>query len=161
MAGQRWEADLPILYNTLAVYQSGLTHPLNDWTPQHSCQGFSWRPGSVSFRTLDLDTISDPVIVEVSNGYTLPPAARRVIRVPFEVGNTGVEVTSPVMDSWRLAVSRGIYALYFSIESIDEEGWQYHLTLVPSHEPVAPEILRADDDLNPPQQLLMEALPAI
>jgi hypothetical protein len=43
--------NLNISYSQLAVFDASLDQPLNDWTPEHADQGFSWRPRSVSFRT--------------------------------------------------------------------------------------------------------------
>ena len=42
-----------ISHAQLAVFDSTLTAPFNDWTDDHVKQGFAWRPGSVSFMTLD------------------------------------------------------------------------------------------------------------
>jgi hypothetical protein len=53
---------IEILYRQIAVFRSRLEHPFNDWTPRHVKQGFSWRPGSVSFATL---VESGPHSVEV------------------------------------------------------------------------------------------------
>lgn len=163
------EGDLPIFYKILTVYQSGLPAPNNDWTKEHIKQGFSWRPGSVSFRTLDPDDINESVLVEMQPDYTLLPTARRVIKVPFEVRETGVAVTSPASDVWELAIPPGNYALFFAIEPVataeqtEERAaeWRYHVTLVPAASLVEPEILRADEALEPPRELLMVAQPAV
>lgn len=167
MLRQHWTARVPILYATLAVYQGGLLQPFNDWTPQHVRQGFSWRSGSVSFQTLDTENITDLVVVDVQDTYTPPSAARRIIKVPFEVGDTGMEVTSPVMDAWPIPIPKGRYDLFYAIEPADTEkqdgqgeAWSYHLTLVPTSQPGTAEIIRADNELEPPGELLMEARPA-
>jgi hypothetical protein len=88
--------------------------------------------------------------------------------VPFDVEDAGVEVTSPVSDSWAVAIPPGHYALYFAIEPADAEkqagqegAWGYHLTFVPASAPVTAKFLRADEELEPPGELLMEAQPAM
>ena len=39
-------------YGQLSVFASALKDPYNDWTDQHISQGFTWRPGSVSFSSM-------------------------------------------------------------------------------------------------------------
>ena len=171
--------SLPIDYKTLNVHQQGLPSPDNDWTMDHILQGFSWRAGSVGFRTLDPEEfIEYSVLVDTDQPETFAPspAAVRIIRVPFEVGTSGIEITSLFSDPWSIDMPPGHYALYFSVEP-DEEitreirqgtwkdpliqvAWIYHLTFVPVIEPVQPAILRADDQITPPQQLVMDAEPA-
>ncbi|WNZ26896.1 hypothetical protein HJG54_28635 [Leptolyngbya sp. NK1-12] len=50
--------QLRALYNQVAVFDPSLEYPYNDWLPQHAAQGFTWRPGSVSFGTLTQSTES-------------------------------------------------------------------------------------------------------
>lgn len=161
------EQHVSISYKTLTLHRAGIDLPFNDWSPTHIRQGFSWRPESVSFRTLDPEISSNMVVVDLRDSYSPPPQARRVIRVPLSVDTRGIEVTSPVSDAWTIAIPPGHYALFFSIEPADAarqdgpgEAWGYHLTFVPSPENVPAEILRADDQLDPPGALLMEAQPA-
>lgn len=52
---------LEVDYNQVAVFSSGLANPFNDWEERHVGQGFSWRPESVSFRTLE----NGPHLIEV------------------------------------------------------------------------------------------------
>lgn len=47
------EFELSYTHAHIAVFEAGLSNPFNDSTPEHDAQGFSWRPGSVSFGTLD------------------------------------------------------------------------------------------------------------
>ena len=44
--------SLEISYGQLAVFANSLPQPFNDWTDQHVSQGFAWRPGSVTFRSM-------------------------------------------------------------------------------------------------------------
>lgn len=171
--------SLPIDYKSLIVHQRGLPFPYNRPTEAHIRQGFTWRPGSVTFSTLDPEEfLEESVLVDTNQGETvsLPPAAVRIIRLPFDIGADGIEVTSPIGIAWSIDLPPGHYALYFSVEP-DEEitrkivqglwedaliqaAWMYHLTFIPVTEPVQPAILRADDQITPPQQLVMDAEPA-
>jgi hypothetical protein len=163
---QQWSGTVDISYKTLTLHRAGLALPFNDWRPEHIRQGFSWRPESVSFRTVDPEVNTNRVEVSLRDQYTPPPAARRIIRVPFEVGEAGVEVTSPVSDAWAIALPPGHYALFFAVEpdmaerNAYQQAWYSHLTLVPASAPVKAAILRADEELSPPHSLLMEAEPA-
>ena len=171
--------SLPIDYKSLIVHQRGLPFPFNRPTREHILQGFWWRPSSVTFRTLDPEEfIEQSILVDVEQNEPFSPdgAAVRVIGVPFDIGTEGVEVTSPISESWSIDLPPGHYALYFSVEpdeaimqKIVQGGWEdpliqaawiYHLTFVPASEPIQPAILRADDQITPPQQLLMDAEPA-
>lgn len=158
---------MSLSYRTLTICRAGLDLPFNDWKDAHIRQGFSWRPESVSFRTLEPEESSDEVVVDLRASYIPAPAARRILKVPFNVGDAGVEVTSPVSDSWAVAIPLGHYALFFAVvpsdvpEQAERGAWGYHLTFVPAPVSVEAEVLRADEELDPPRALLMEAQPAI
>lgn len=158
---------MSLSYKTLTVHRAGIDLPFNDWTPTHVSQGFSWRPESVSFRVMEPENSSDLVRLDQAETYIPAPEARRIIRVPFVVEAAGIEVTSPFSEAWAVPLPPGQYALYFAIEPTPpaeeqaEESWGYHLTFVQTGEEVKAEILRADEELMPPAQLLMEAQPAI
>ncbi len=170
--------SLPIDYKSLIVHQRALLSPYNLPTEAHIRQGFTWRPGSVTFHTLDPEEyIEETVLVDTDDSDFVPSsAAIRIIRVPFEIKADGVDVTSPIGIAWSIDLHPGHYALYFSVEPDEEitreirqgkwkdpfiqSAWIYHLTFLPTAEPVQPEILRADDQISPPQHLVMEAEPA-
>lgn len=171
--------SLPIDYKSLIVHQRALPFPYNRPTEAHIKQGFTWRPGSVTFSTLDPEEfLEESVLVDTNQGETvsLPPASVRIIRVPFDIGADGIEVTSPIGIAWSIDLPPGHYALYFSVEPDEainraivqgewkdpliQAAWIYHLTFIPVAEPAQPVILRADDQITPPQQLLMDAEPA-
>ena len=44
---------LSISYRQVAVFSSSLNNSFNEWTDEHFEQGFSFRPGAVSFDTLE------------------------------------------------------------------------------------------------------------
>ena len=103
--------DLDVSYSQIAVFMSGLEKPFNMWTDHHVRQGFSWRPESVAFRTIEeagqhmVELICSDV--EVSND------AVRVIQTPFEVSQDGwIEVAS-ISESKSFKIPSGKYALRF------------------------------------------------
>jgi competence protein J (ComJ) len=156
MEQQTWEYSPVLIYSELTLFLPDLPHPFNHWSSVHGDQGFSWRPGSVSFGTIDSDGPS-PTFVEIRNSYALSVEARRVIKVPFEVGSRGVVLSDPIQQ-WEIPIPAGHYALFFSIEPFGK-SWQYHITFVPTEGVVKAEIIRADEVLSPPEELLMEAEP--
>ncbi|SRR5579885_3840306 len=156
MGEQPWEYQAILVYSNVTVFLPELLHPFNHWNNTHGVQGFSYRPGSVSFGTIDADDPA-PTLVAVRQSYTPSKEAIRVIKVPFTVGFQGVMLADSVQ-SWHIPVAAGDYALFFTIEPFGK-NWRYSIIFVPSDEAVKPEIIRADDLLTPPQHLLMEARP--
>lgn len=166
---------LGICYSQIAVYDPDIENPFNDWTQQHGAQGFTWRPGSVSFGMIG--PFPD-LIVEVwqADEITLRPETIRAILVPFVVGKSGVAV-SGLDDLGKIVqIPEGKYALYFEIRFQSEDEYKNdpeyeedyadlgllpmwcRLTFIP-RESVQAEILRSDSELSPSYPLLMEAQP--
>jgi hypothetical protein len=146
-----------LIYNFIAVHLPELLYPLNDWRSIHDKQGFNWRPGSVSFATIDADGDS-PLFVEIRESYSQPTGAVRIVKVPFEVGTAGVIVRETVQ-KWNVPIPEGHYALFFAIEPLGE-SWKYHLSFISTKELPRAEIILADDLLSPPSDLFMESKPA-
>ncbi len=150
-----------ILYHQLIVFDESTAPVPNDWQEQHTAQGFTWRPGTVSFGTLgDLGSLR--VEVRVADELDVLPDAVRAIVVPFAVSPPGRVGLSDTAIDVTTHVPPGEYALlcemgYLSKEKGEEAEW-CRLTFVPSRN-VQPEILRADELLSPQYPLLMEADP--
>ena len=53
MEQKQWSFMAVFVYSMLNVFLPDLTHPYNDLNSIHARQGFSWRPESVSFGTID------------------------------------------------------------------------------------------------------------
>lgn len=85
MDEQRWECKAILVYSSLTVILPELPHPFDHWNKIHGAQGFSYRPGSVSFGTIDADDPS-PTLVKVRQFYVPSDETIRVIKVPFKVG---------------------------------------------------------------------------
>lgn len=153
--------DLLVSYAQLVVFDIEIENPFNDWTPEHNNQGFSWRPSSVSFATLD----SLPTIIEVYLCRELRLRANtvRAIRVPFTVEASGFVGIASVGSEQTVAVPSGDYALTFE-HSVDSDGQKMCcvLTFVPTNsgEIVSPAILLADSAITIPAEYVMTAWPA-
>lgn len=106
------EVNVAILYSQLCVFDPALKAPFNDWEEAHVAQGFSWRPGSVSFATADH---SSPVIVDVTCADAPPDAglAATAIRVPFDAPLSGNVEIGSIMSGVQVPIPPGAYALHF------------------------------------------------
>jgi hypothetical protein len=150
------ERSIYILYSQIAVFQDDLESPFNDWSPAHVLQGFSWRPQSVSFGTLEEDG-DLRVTVDIRETLdTINKQAIRAIRVPFTV--RGITEIASISDGFKIQVPDGDYSLYFETGK-DMDGMWSLLTFVKEYDP-EPEILLCDDQLKPGKTLLMTANPA-
>jgi Competence protein J (ComJ) len=151
--------EISVSYAQVAVFNSTLEFPFNNWSPQHVAQGFSWRPGSVSFKTLD-ESGGLYVDIEISNNpFKIRANTLRAICVPFSVGPEESIDVSSIDQGIKVNIPKGEYALIFETgRGIDNLMWSY-LTFIPSSQTKA-EILKADSGLSVRPPLLMEALPA-
>lgn len=150
--------DIYISYSQIAAFLSSVENPFNDWSAQHVTQGFAWRPGSVSFKTLDEEGNMD-VYIEVNNAITLRKDARRAIRVPFRV-STGEEVEiASITESHSIRLPGGNYSLVYQTGRT-ETGKMWCIFTFCTDYDVNASILKADDEINPLVPLLMSAQPA-
>src|SRR5260221_2439043 len=141
--------QLFVSHSQLSIFDPSLQKPFNNWTRAHVNQGFAWRPGSVSFRTLlesgncDVELFSDGIEVPVLS------SAIRVIEVPFFLTKLGrVEVAS-VSDGRQFEMASGFYRLRFEALS----GVAIRLVFAKGGERQFI-ILRADPELVPAYPLL-------
>ena len=107
------QIEIEVSYNQVCVFDSSLERPYNDWTAVQTEQGFSWRRGSVSFRTDDTDTASTIVVEQRQEAPDMDGAAS-VIRVPFDVPASGLVEVGSVLSGIEVPLPHGSYALYFS-----------------------------------------------
>jgi hypothetical protein len=152
--------NLEVSYAQLAVFDARLTNPFNDWSDDHINQGFAWRPGSVSFATLETTgtiavTLTPPGPVSQQGA---PPT--REILVPFTVPAHGEVEISTISGSVPVQLPKGEYALTFRHGHSADGAMHATLSFDPVTSPVMAEILRADDALRPPDKLVMAAQPA-
>ncbi|MEO5693242.1 MAG: competence protein ComJ [Usitatibacter sp.] len=153
------QVRVEVSFGQLAVFRSELTQPFNDWTDQHVAQGFSWRPGSVSFRSL-VESGDHAVEIHVQDHlHALDSATLRAVEVPFNVGpEGGVEVGS-VGQTVPLSLPPGSYLLRCEFLKLSQDLQRVRLWFAKG-DPPRFAILRADKDLSPGPQLLTTAVPA-
>ncbi len=151
--------QLFVTHGQVAVFDSALEQPFNDWDDAHFKQGFSWRPGSVSFLTLD-EGGKFTVEIAIAKSIGISPEAIRVIETPFEVPASGSIEIASISGSVPLTVPPGMYSLRYECFPISDnsEGkvrFVFTRTDSPSFK-----ILRADAAITAGEHLLTSASPA-
>ena len=148
-----------ITHGFIGVFVDEDENGVNDWTQEHTNQGFSWRRNSVSFCTGGDGGLLN-IEIEISTELQLREDAKRIIQVPFDVDIEQV-VVADVANYQDITVPVGKYALVF------QHNWQYMdlkndfdmwcvFSFVPE-ENAQPKILRADDQIVVPDAFVMEA----
>lgn len=151
---------LDVSYSQIVVFDSALVKPFNDWTDRHANQGFAWRPGSVSFRTIEEN---ERYLIEVaahSSDVELSSDAARIIQVRFEIPASGSIEVASIADSMPLELPSGVYALRF--ECFQQESGsepRIKLVFIRRDDPKF-EVLRADAELSVTGELLLTTSPA-
>ena len=150
------ELEITVSYAQLCVFDPAIEAPYNDWTDAHVAQGFSWRPGSVSFAT---DGDGSPIVVHVTSAEGPPVLfdANSAIRVPFVVSPSGAIEVGSVMSGIQAAIPPGRYALYFLTPSAPSS--LFRLIFVPAEE-VEPAVLKEGRNAKMQLGYLMTAAPA-
>jgi Competence protein J (ComJ) len=154
------EFSVSVSHSQIAVFDHAFERPFNMWTTGHVAQGFSWRPGSVAFRTVE-ESGRHLVIVEVNRGgVDLAPSAVRIIEVPFEVPDDDTIEIGSISESAVVHLPSGPYQLrYECCESGGTSNPRIHLSFWKDASPHFA-IIRADDALNPGSDLIKVAEPA-
>ena len=153
------DLQIQISYATLAVFDPELRDPFNDWTQAQAAQGFAWRDGSVSFRTL-IESGPLNVLVTVNGTRTaIRSDSVRAIQVPFRVPSSGIVEIGSISGGTTLKIPSGPYALICEIGSTSDGAPFGRLQFVPDKSAGAA-VLRADPELSPPTPLVMGATPA-
>jgi len=148
---------LEVSHAQVAVFDPHMERPFNDWSDDHVRQGFTWRPGSVSFRTIQsAGTIQ--VRVE-SAGDATGVRGLRTIVVSFTVSSHGEVEAATIAASEVFQLQPGEYELTFDHGLLRSEMWA-RLVFRKVVTPVAPRIVVADAELSPPARLIMSARPA-
>ena len=151
--------DLEVSFRQLAVFPDALSDPFNRWTDEHVGQGFSWRPGSVSFATLVENGLHHVTVKVLEGPPALSTAAIRAVEVPFDVPDSGrVEIAS-ISASSSVVLPPGRYQLrceFLALEKSDVSA--VNLLFWLSKDPHFVVAL-ADSGLSPPKPLLLTADP--
>jgi hypothetical protein len=151
------ELIISVSYSQIAVFDPSLERPFNEWTEKHVAQGFSCRPGSVAFRTIE-ESGEHLVTVGLTPGEgDAAPGAIRIIDVPFEVPPGGIIEIGSISDGARLKVPPGIYQLRFECyERANSPSSRIRVLFAMNDSPHF-EIVRADSKLSPGADLLLTA----
>lgn len=146
-----------VSYQQLCVFEPSLAEPFNAWKDEHVAQGFSWRPGSVCFGTLDPDGQVE-IAFGSSSGVPAPaPATVRAIVVPIAVPDDGRLEIATITESKIVQAPPHTNGLLFEA-GLGGRRDQYRITFLKGPSP-QPEIVVADAELTPPAMYLMEAEP--
>ncbi|MFL5252282.1 MAG: competence protein ComJ [Rhodopila sp.] len=150
-----------VSHSQIAVFHASLTAPFSLWTGTHVNQGFAWRPGSVSFRTLEEGGLHDIDLAVAGSPGTLADDVARAIEVPFDVPpGDGIEVGS-ISETFNVDVPPGRYCLRFvCLRGLPGKLPTIGLTFQPDSD-ASFAVLRADGELRVPAQLLTTAEAAV
>lgn len=149
-----------VSYGQLAVFASSLQQPFNDWTDQHVSQGFAWRPGSVSFRSM-VEAGRHMVEIDVTDHVgSVHPDAVRVVDVPFEVPADGAVEIGSIAETVPLSLPAGSFLLRCEfLQPASTVGERVRLTFA-RKDASRFAIVRADPELSAGGELLVTAQPA-
>lgn len=152
--------DVEVSYGHLAVFVSSLKRPFNDWTDQHVAQGFAWRPGSVSFRSM-IEAGQHSVEIDVTNQMgTVHPDAMRVVEVPFEIPSDGAVEVGSIAETVPVSLPAGSFLLRCEfLQPASIAGERVRLTFAKEDAPRFA-VVRADPELSIDGDLLVTAQPA-
>ncbi|AMK76516.1 MULTISPECIES: competence protein ComJ [Methylomonas] len=150
--------NIYLSYSQLCIFASSLAQPFNDWSDRNYSQGFSWRPGSVSFRALFADGdhkvnlfINEPI-------QKLGTECIRAFRVPFESFDGKIEIGS-ISDLSPLEIPAGKYSL--QVEFLNHaEGGVPEINIRFNEGETDFEIIRADVDIELSNEFDLIARPA-
>jgi hypothetical protein len=155
------KVGVEISYGQLTVFASSLQHPFNDWTDQHVAQGFAWRPGSVSFRSM-VEAGQHSVEIDVVNRVgAIHPDAVRALEVPFEVPTDGAVEVGSIAETVSLSLPAGSFLLRCEfLRPADTAGERVRLTFA-KKDVLRFAIVHADSELSIDGELLTMAQPAL
>jgi Competence protein J (ComJ) len=148
-------------YSQLAVFLSSLEQPFNDWSDSHAKQGFAWRPGSVSFRSL-VDCGQHSVEIRVlEHSQAVHLESVRAIEVPFDVPDDGSIEVGSITQTIPINLPCGSYLLRCEFLSPpNENSERVRLTFASKDTPRFAVVL-ADSELSLDGRLLTFANAAV
>jgi hypothetical protein len=153
------EIKIYLSYSQLCIFLSSLGNPFNDWSERNFSQGFSWRPGSVSFRALAEDGDHQVNVFIKEQVPSLPTNCVRAFKVPFETKDGNIEIAS-ISDSAQLEIPPGKYILRveflkYVAESLPKINVRFNRGVSGF------EVMRADSELDISSEFDLMAQPAI
>lgn len=149
-----------VSFAQLCVFQAALRDPFNEWTDRHVAQGFAWRPGSVSFRSV-VDAGEHQVHISVVRCLEeIRDDVLRAVEVPFEVVGDGAVEVGSIGGTVVLTLLSGLYVLRCEFLRSDIEGVERVRLIFAQGEQPRFNVARTDSMLSPEGELLTTALPA-
>ena len=157
-----------VIQGQICVYVEGLERPLNAWSDKAITQGFSWRDQSVSFLVFGDGDGKVPVNVLHEDEISLQSGAERAIVVPFAVPDPGRIEIAGIYDEkgQTVQIPPGSYCLVYQLghaaeapSDPEDTGLWASLTFV-AKDVCQPRILRKDSELDPPDPLVLDGVPA-
>lgn len=151
---------LLVSYAQLAVFGCDLQNPFNDWSDKHVNQGFSWRPESVSFRSLvefGMHSISVAVVDQLE---PLDAFVVRAVQVPFIVPESGCIEIASISDSISLSLKSGSYLLRCEFLTPASDGDERVRLIFSTSDPNNFAVVRSDPGLKVDGELVMSSEPA-
>ncbi len=145
-------------YSQICIFLSSLSQPFNDWSDRNFSQGFSWRDGSASFRTL-IEEGNHKINLFIDE--PIPDIAENIIRafkVPFETSDGNIEIAS-ISDSTPLEIPAEKYSLQVEFLQL-EDGEMAEINIRLNKGDSDFSILKADKELIVEGALDLEAVPA-
>lgn len=142
-----------VSYQQVSIFDPALVNPFNNWLEEHVTQGFSWRPSSVAFGTLDPDGEID---LEINSDTKVKPCKEiiRAIAVPFTPPLNLLLELATITERHRLQAPDNTTGILFEA-GLDGARNRYRITFLRGDAP-EPAILVADQDLTVPKEFLME-----
>lgn len=152
--------SLDVSFGQLSVFTSSLSQPFNDWTDRHVSQGFAWREGSVSFRTVIQAGLHVAEVSVVDHVGAVAQDAIRAIEVPFIVPADGELEIGSISETIPISMPAGSFLLRCEfLRSSSSEANRVKLTFARKDRPRFAVVL-ADRDLAVGDELLTDAKPA-
>ncbi|MFN3228298.1 MAG: competence protein ComJ [Asticcacaulis sp.] len=153
--------EIDVSYSQISVFKSELSDPFNEWTDWQVDQGFTWRPGSVSFRTICENGIHHVSVYVVDCFDKIHPQAIRSVEVPFVLTDSGnIEVAS-IADSVSLNLPLGFYVLRCELLLPGFCGGNHVQLIFARKEESRFSVVCSNDALSISNNFIIEAKPAI
>ena len=154
----RFRESIYLSYSQFCMFLSSLDQPYNDWSDRSYAQGFAWRLGSASFRSL---VDEGKHITNFFINEHVPAISADVVRafkVPFTVSDRNIEVGS-ISSTVPLELPEGDYSLQVEFIRPSSSGVyaiNVHLNLGCCDF----EVLRADAEIDEQGEFDIDAVPA-
>ena len=140
--------ELYVTYQQVTIFDPAMAEPFNFWDDKHVAQGFSWRPQSAAFGTLDPDGKIEAEVCSDNKPVVCDGVVRAIV-LPFERPKGGKVEVASISESRILEIPDGVSGILFEA-GIGGDRSRYKITFLKGAPPL-PQILVADAELDPPK----------